>query len=142
MGTSTIRSTLSPYLAWIDSVFGDLAREAERNSVTAADVARDYLSDDRRRSRFQTVLQGVQHEVQRFWQLHGPQIDAQVLTLSGLNARFGGDLGPQSTDRLFERVGVYFDTLLIPDPLLRAVNLPDINKTKDYYVLKYGILQA
>jgi hypothetical protein len=81
--------------------------------------------------------------IENFWHENYLFVSQEILRSPGLKIRFGGDIGPQKSDAVFERVGLYFDTLIVPDPMLRVASLPDdVNKTKDYYLLKYGIEQV
>jgi len=75
-----------------------------------------------------------------FWKRNENTINTEIQSLPGLKARFGGDLGPQLKNHLFERIGLYFETVIVPDPLLRVFMMPSAaDKNREYYVLKYAI---
>jgi hypothetical protein len=131
---------ITPYFEWLTEHFGHLAREAIKNNVDASTIARDYLSNSTRRQHFRAELPQFYQSVRDFWQANGKAIHAGIRTLPGLKARFGGDIGPQTSDSIFQKVGLYFESIIVPDPLLRVARLPEgAVKTKDYYFLKYSI---
>lgn len=133
-------SIISPYFEWLTEEFGHLAHEAIKNNVDAGTIARDYLSNTARRQHFQEDLPRLCQAVEEFWQANRESINANIRTLPGLKARFGGDIGPQTSDSVFQRAGLYFESIIVPDPLLRVARLPDGTvKTRDYYFLKYSI---
>lgn len=133
-------SILATYFDWLREHFGHLADEATRYHVTAGDVARDYLGNPVRRQLFQEMLPGLCQRVEDFWRDNGVLVNAEVRRLPGLKARFGGDVGPQVSDAVFERAGLYFESILVQDALLNVARLPEeIAKIRDYYFLKYAI---
>lgn len=136
-------SLLAPYFEWLTDIFGHLAHEAIKNKISAGTIARDYLDNAIRREHFQEELPKFYNFVNEFWQLNSKTIDAEIRKLPGLKARFGGDIGPQISDAIFQRAGLYFESIVVPDPLLRIVRLPErLNKNEDYYFLKYSINQV
>jgi hypothetical protein len=139
-----MNKTIKPYLDWLDGMFGPLANEATRNNVSAGAVARDFLSDPGRQERFRSQwMPEVCERVINFWKENHKAVASELNASPGLKARFGGDLGPQPHSKPFERAGLYFDTVVIPDPLLRIATLPEeVNKNRDYYILRYAISQT
>jgi hypothetical protein len=136
--------TIKPYLDWLDDIFGHLANEAARNNVSAGEVARDYLSNPARQAWFRShLMPEVCERVISFWKENHKTVASELNATPGLKAQFGGDIGPQKENKSFERAGLYFDTVVVPDPMLRAVTTPEAGqKIKDYYVLKYAIAQS
>jgi excisionase family DNA binding protein len=138
-----MNKTIKPYLDWLDGTFGHLAKEATRNNVSASAVAHDFLSDPARQESFRSQhLPEVCERVIRFWKENHKTVASELKVAPGLKARFGGDIGPQPHNKPFERVGLYFDTMVVPDPLFRVATLPyEGNKNKDFYFLRYAISQ-
>jgi hypothetical protein len=129
------------YFDQLNNYFGNLAEQVKKHGVSAGQIASDYLSDSGRRQRFQSNLPEFCRFILDFWKKYNELINSEIVALPGFKVRFGGDIGPQVSDAVFERVGLYFETILVPDPLLRVARLPDvISKNKDYYFLKYSIL--
>jgi hypothetical protein len=141
MVKNRITQIIKPYFDWLDDLLGHLANEANQNNVSAGDIARDFLSIPRRCKIFnEEAMPALRDFVMDFWKINESIINTEIQSLPGLKARFGGDLGPQFKDHLFERIGLYFETVIVPDPLLRVFMMPNIaDKNRDYYVLKYAI---
>lgn len=134
---------ITPYFNTIESIFGPLADEARRHAVPADVVAKDFLSDIGRRQRFAGQVQVICDYIVKFWQNHDPLLRDYLWKIPGLKAGFAGEIGPQVSDRIFERCGLYFDTIVVPDPLLHVAMLSsDVTGRKDYYLIKYGIIQC
>lgn len=131
---------LTPYFEWLTDNFGHLAHEAIKNKIGAGTIARDYLNNSTRRQHFQENLPKFYDFVEEFWQINSKKIDTEIYKLPGLKAQFGGDIGPQVSDAIFQRAGLYFESIVVPDPLLKITRLPkEITKINDYYFLKYSI---
>lgn len=141
MAKNRITQIIKPYFDWLDDLLGHLANEANQNNVSAGDIARDFLSIPRRCKIFnEEAMPTLRGFVMDFWKINENIINTEIQSLPGLKARFGGDLGPQFKNHLFERIGLYFETVIVPDPLLRVFMMPTIaDKNRDYYVLKYAI---
>lgn len=134
---------LTPYFDWLTDTFGNFARQVKKNNITSGTIAQDYLSDEGRRSRFLEQLPSLFNQVENFWKQNRRIIDIEVAKLPGIKARFGGDIGPQLSDSIFEKAGLYFETILIPDPLIRVCRIPSAaTKNIDFYFLKYSINQV
>lgn len=141
MNDNPFAEIFQPYFRWLKDLLGNLAREASRHNVSPGAIAKDFLSLPRRRNSVLSNLDSYDAFIIDFWQTNHARVDALLSTQHGFKARFGGDIGPHWQDHLFERVGVYFDTVVVPDPMLRIARLPDVMQQKEYYFLKYGIEQ-
>lgn len=141
MIVNRITQIIKPYFDWLNELIGHLANEANQNKINAGDIAKDFLSNPTRREAFnEKNLPLIRYFVTEFWKANENAINSELRLLPGLKARFGGDLGPQYKDHLFERIGLYFETVIVPDPLLRVFMMPSpADKSRDYYVLKYAI---
>lgn len=131
---------LRPYFDWLAKEFGHLANEAVKNNVEPGLIARDFLSNEKRRHSFnQYMMPEIDIRVRDFWVENNSAVLEETRRLPGLKARFGGDIGPQPSQKLFERLGIYYDSVLVADPVLRALTTKGPLKTRDYYCLKYCI---
>jgi hypothetical protein len=141
MVVNRIAQLVKPYFDWLEDLFGHLATEANQNQVSAGDISRHYLGNSQRRKNFdEDAMPVIRQYVTDFWKKNENFINTEIKSLPGLKAHFGGDLGPQFHDHLFERIGLYFETVVVPDPLLRVFMIPSPgDKNRDYYVLKYAI---
>lgn len=144
MTQNKFKRIFSPYFDWLTEFFGHLAHEASKHNVSAGDIARDFLNNTSRRQRFHDhSMPTICATIDKFWSENSKIVNSELNKLTGFRARFGGDIGPQTEAAIFAKIGLYFDTIIVPDPLLRVATLPgDVIRTKDYYLLKYGITQV
>jgi hypothetical protein len=134
---------LRPYFDLISQDFEHFADEAVLNNVTPDEIARDFLRNSRLRASFNKyMMPELESKISGYWSQLNIAVLSELAKLPGLKARFGGDMGPQRTQRIFERLGIYYDSLVVPDPILRSLTMRGPHKWKDYYVLKYCIAQV
>ncbi|GEM_PF-3460739 len=132
----------SPYFDYLRQHFQVLANEVVKYNITAGDVAQDFLSSSQRRDSFLPIADEMRQFILQFWRTNNGPVLELIAQLKGLKARFGGDIGPQANDNIIQRAGLYFDTIIVPDPLYRITQLSlehDLNW--HYYILKYAINQ-
>jgi len=133
---------LSPYFEWLTEIFGNLADEVIKNNISPRDLVADYLSSRHRREVLIKDIPGFYKSIFDFWESNYVPIEKEIRQLASFKSRFGGDIGPQSSDAVFQRSGLYFDTLIVPDPLLRIAHFPEqFSKINEFYFLKYSIEQ-
>ena len=143
MKQNIFAETHKSYFDWLSDHFGNLAKEAKRHNVSAGDIAKDYLSNPKRRENLRSSLHLYFKRVEDHWKSVYEIVEDELYKLPGMKARFGGDIGPQATDSIFANAGLSFDTIIVPDPLLRITKLPqDIAKINEFYFLKYAIEQV
>jgi len=133
---------IKPYFDWLEFHFNNLAKQVIDNNISSGTIAKDFLSESSRRDKFKELLPEMFKKVNNFWKSEYKYIKNEINSLPGIKARFGGDIGPQVADSIFQSTGLYFDTIIVPDPLLRIANIPEsISKINEYYFLKYAIEQ-
>jgi len=139
-----IRTILSPYFEWFEEKFGQLAQEVTKNNVSPDYLAEDYLSNDKRKQKLITdTIPLIDDFVIGFWRNHGENIDKEIRKLPGLKALFGGDIGPGYSDTIFSNTGVYFDTIIVKDPMSMVITRsPQLTKKRELYYLTYAITQV
>jgi hypothetical protein len=136
------RKSLQIYFDILEHFFGHLAREAITNNVSGGAIARDYLGAPMRQDSFRSMMPEIIDAINSFWRHNDATILKSVSSLPGTKARMGGDIGPQYLEHVFEKVGIYFDTVIVPDPMLRIIRMsPEFETNRDYYLVKYAINQ-
>jgi hypothetical protein len=136
------KHALQIYFKILDKYFGYIAKEAILNKVSGGTIARDFLGMPLRRDHFRSLMQEVIAVINSFWEDYDAIILKSAMSLPGTKARMGGDIGPQYQEHLLERVGVYFETVIVPDPMLRIIRMsPEFEQNRDYYLIKYAINQ-
>lgn len=133
---------LESYFDILESFAGPAAEVARRDNVAPGDIARDFVADTAARRTFASdVVPRIREEITSFWRANGSAIQEMRGRLPGAKALFGGDIGPQIADGLFNRAGLYFDTIIVHDPLSRLLQMPLPAEEQSYYFLKYGVTQ-
>jgi hypothetical protein len=131
---------LRPYFDLLSTEFDHLANESVKHGIDADEVARQFLRDTKLREGFNKfIVSHISAKIIDFWNKNNRIVRSELTKLPGLKAKFGGDIGPQNRDQLFQRLGVYYDSIIVSDPLLRTVTTQYPQKWEDYYLIKYGI---
>lgn len=133
---------LKHYFEILESFAGPAAEVAKKSKASPGDVARDFVADaDARRAFAVDVVPTLRRSITAFWSANHGAVHEMRTRLSGARALFGGDIGPQLADGLFSRAGLYFDTIIVHDPIIRLLRTPFRPEELPYYVLKYGVTQ-
>jgi len=129
------------YFDFLEKYFLPLYREAEKNGITSEQLARDVKKSTRLFDSLVKITPTIVKFIEDFWERNHERVFKTYTSLPGLKTRFGGDIGPQDFEKIIEKVGLYFDTIIVPDPILRVATLPATEETKSFYLLKYAINQ-
>lgn len=133
---------LKPYFEILESFAGPAAEVAGKNNASPGEVARDFVADaDARRNFALDVVPRIRNAITTFWSANEGAVHEMRTRLPGARALFGGDIGPQLADGLFSRAGLYFDTIIVHDPIIRLLQMPFRAEELPYYLLKYGATQ-
>lgn len=137
----TPQELVAPYLMLLNHSFGEVADFVEASPHSSDSAADAILANDRLAEDFTNrVVPRIFEASHAFWLAHEDMMLAAVRRLPGMKATFGGDVGPQRYFRQLERGGLYFDTVLVQDPLLRAMRIPELAaKTRVKMAIKYAL---
>ena len=142
MSKNPLLAIYEPYFEDLNKIFGNLVKEARKHKTSATDIAHDYLSNDTRRQHFIDELPNLSRSVIRFWKINRNEVREEINKIPGSLARFGGDIGPHFDEHIFQKAGVYFDSIIVADPLLKISEMhlnSLLTKRQEYYFLKYAI---
>jgi len=109
----------SAYFKFVDLYFSDLFQEMKRRGATPYDAAARVASTDSIVDAWATDRVEFADALKSFWGAYGDVVHAHVSTSKALKASFGGDLFPSYSRNIASSVGLYVDTIVVPDPLLR-----------------------
>lgn len=142
MSTQIPQSLIAPYLKSLEQKFDRIAKAVEDvriSSDAAADIA--LAEPSLRRQFLDEIAPHLLEEVILFWRDNEVRMLEAVRSLPGLKATFGGDIGPQRAFRQLERAGLYFDTVVVQDPLLRVARMPGplLANEKARLLIKYSL---
>ncbi|SEC40237.1 hypothetical protein [Paenibacillus sp. GP183] len=62
----------------------------------------------------------LEQGLREFWDYYAPVVNAHIRHLKGIKSVYGGDIFPSYTQNIAHNVGLYVDTIILPDPLLRT----------------------
>ncbi len=130
-----LREIQAEYFDLLEHFFGKPFSEMRRNNVTPAQVAEQMASQERIVQAFQSELEEFTSWMNDFWEHFGPIVDLHVSELKCLKAVFGGDVFPSYKGNIACSVGLYMDTLVFPDPLMRILNLARVTDPRESFRL-------
>lgn len=142
MNKNPFLAIYKPYFDDLNKIFGNLAKEAVKHKTSATDIAHDYLSNDTRRQHFKDEFPNLSKSVIGFWKKNRREVRNEINKIPGSLARFGGDIGPHFDEHIFQKAGVYFDSIIVADPLLKISEMYSdsiLTKRQEFYFLKYAI---
>lgn len=79
--------------------------------------------------------------ITKFWQTLGPSVEVHLQDLNGLKSIYGGDIFPSYNQGIISRTGLYVDTIVLPDPVLRGLSFYGtmIPEKAVYYLIKHCV---
>jgi hypothetical protein len=118
-----LRDVQSRYFDILDGSFGGIFEEAKRKGATPQNVADAISSNESMLSAFNASVSDFAAGLTEFWEVHGPVVEAHLTDLKSLKSVFGGDVFPSYTSNIACSVGLYMDTVVLPDPLTRLLTM-------------------
>lgn len=137
-----LQKIYSAYFAILEKYYFQFYNEAKNNKISSEAIAYDVKTNHKNLfEKLVKVTPIISESIANYWGHNYKKIYDIYSSLSGVKTRFGGDIGPQKSSKIIEKVGIYFDTIIIPDPMQRIIHFPTSYETKTYYLLKYAINQ-
>jgi len=87
--------------------------------LNPAQVARQMASNAKIVQAFTSEQEGFAQGIREFWSANAETVNARVAEMKGLKSFFGGDIFPSYQRNIATSVGLYVDTVVLPDPLLK-----------------------
>lgn len=125
----------------LDQFFANPFSEMKRHGVTPHEIAVHMASTKSVIEAFASELEEFAAVLAEFWEYYGPVVHAHVEDLDCLKSVFGGDIFPSYTHNIACSVGLYVDTIVLPDPLVRAASFRGHMSPERilYYVVKHAL---
>ena len=120
MEKPTLHEVQVEYFEILTNSFGDLFEEMNKLKASPQEMAEVIASQEDFVASLQTELQEFTANLIEFWALRAPSIEEDLRDLTSLKSVFGGDVFPSYISNVACSVGLYVDTLILPDPLVRA----------------------
>lgn len=118
---TSLREVQSAYFEMLDSFFGEAFYEMRQRGLNAHDMASVLSRDQKTVKAFQDDYGAFTTGVHDFWHHFGPALQAHIDDLTSLKSVFSGDISPSYMSNIACSVGLYMDTVVLPDPLLRLI---------------------
>lgn len=130
------------YFSILEQNFGHFFQEMKKHNVTPHDIALDISSDSSIMKDLVKTLPSFLDLIQEFWKSAGDVAQIHVEDMhSSLKGVFGGALFPAHNENLASKCGIYTDTIILPDPFMRSLDLFERWKPNDkaYYLIKHSL---
>ena len=125
----------SQYFAILEPVFGKPFAEMKRHGLNPQILAEDMASREKFVNAFTSDLEGLAQGLTEFWDYYGPVVQAHLQELQSLKVVFGGDVFPSYTANIACSVGLYADTVILPDPLHKLITFAGVMAPKELFRL-------
>lgn len=135
-----LRESQEQYFQILEQFFGNAFAEMKKHKLTPPDLAKDMASRPKIVEAFAAEAKEFAAGIKEFWEFYGPVVEAHLQDMRSLKSVFGGDIFPSYTENIASSVGLYVDTLVLPDPLLRTTNFSGYLKPKQ--VLAFTVKHA
>jgi hypothetical protein len=123
-----LKESQAKYFEILDRFFGKPFVEMKKYNLTPPDVAEHMASQPRIVDAFAGDADEFVEGIREFWEYYGPIVEMHLQDMRALKSVFGGDVFPSYRENIASSVGLYIDTLILPDPLLRMADFVHIMK--------------
>ena len=131
------------YFEILETFFGTPYREMKKYKVTPHEVASSVASKESIVKAFTVDGENFEKGILEFWKTFGPVVEIHVQDLAGLKTIYGGDIFPSYDNNILSKTGLYVDTTVLPDPMLRvAPFFRDMKPERAVYYLTKHALSA
>ena len=130
------------YFDLLELFFGRPFSEMKRHNVSPHAIATGMASTESLVSAWANEAEQFASRITEFWTSFGPVVYAHLQDMRCLKAVYGGDFFPSYTANIACSVGLYVDTIVLPDPLLRAAPalFPFMKPERSlYYIAKHAL---
>lgn len=141
-GLFSLSEIQNTYFTFLENNFGHFYQEMKKHDVTPHDIAMHLSRDNSTIEELVKSLPNFLDTIKEFWEGAGDIAHIHVEDMhSSLKGVFGGDLFPAHSENLASKCGIYTDTIILPDPFMRSLDLfvrwePE---NKAYYFIKHAL---
>lgn len=130
------------YFTFIERGFGQFYKEMKRSGLTPHDLGIALSRSPEVIGDITKWLAEFLDTVKEFWDHTSDAAHAHIEDMhSNLKGVFGGDLFPAHNENIASKCGIYTDTIILPDPFMRSLELFDRwePENKAYYFVKHAL---
>jgi hypothetical protein len=126
-----LRDVQAAYFDILDQFFGEPFSEMKAHGLTPAQVAEHLASQDAIVGAFEAELEEFASGMHEFWEYYAPVVELHLRRLRCLKSVFGGDVFPSYSANIACSVGLYMDTIILPDPLMRILGMAKVTAPRE-----------
>ncbi len=137
----SLREIQELYFSILHRFFDHPYQEMLKHSLTPQQVAHDMSTRKSLVAAWEKERSEFAQGIREFWAMYGADVAAALIEISGVKAVFGGDFFLPYSSSAVGSLGLYADTIVFPDPLVKAgSNLRMAHPDKQVYLLaKHGL---
>ena len=139
----SLRDVQARYVEALDGCFSDFFSLMNEQGLTPHQFARYMANTPSLVAVIERDAPVLQKQLRDFWARAGLVTMAHLRQMSTLKAVYGGNAFPHPASDLISNVGLYADTLILPDPLLTCTALQNVTRAPEMvYILAKNALTA
>jgi len=130
------------YFTFIEQNFGPFYKTMLERRLTPHDVGMALSRKPESINEITENLAEFLATIKEFWDQTAEAAHAHIEDMhSNLKGVFGGDLFPAHNENIASKCGIYTDTIILPDPFMRSLDLFDRWKPEEkaYYLVKHAL---
>lgn len=133
--------TQQAYFQVLDTVFGNAFEQMKKGGYNPHQFATLLSKNEETVRSFVENRRAFKEGLNDLWQYYLPVIQAHLRRLKGVVSVFGGDIFPSYTGNIAKSAGLYVDTILVPDPMLRTTTFFDQMPPEQafYYLARHAL---
>lgn len=140
-GAASLQDISSNYFDFLESQFGNLQTSAKNIGLDIHEASVAISQNDENVKELTTALPEILDRLDQFWGSASEVSEAHIQDIQGTKAIFGGDLFPSQENSIASSVGLYVDTIVLPDPIHRSKLIFETvsDQHKAYYLVKHAL---
>jgi hypothetical protein len=121
----------SEYIRLLESYLDPLGKEAIKDHISAGNrySTVPYLSDV-----LLAYYESLPDDIADFWKANAKELREAITEQNSLKLCYSGDLSPSNASNLVSKLGLYVDTVLIPDPVFNITHQLNQVTTRQFYL--------
>jgi hypothetical protein len=127
---SKIADIQRDYIGLLESYLDPLGKDALSDHIKSGNryASLPYISDV-----LLAYYESLPQDIADFWKSHARELKQEIASQETLKLCYSGDLSPSNASALVNKLGLYVDTMLIPDPVFNITQqLNEISQRKFY----------
>jgi len=128
---SKIASIQKDYIELLESYLAPLGKDALIDHVDSGErySSLPYISDI-----LLAYYESLPRDIIDFWKQHSKDLQAEIANQDNLKVCYSGNVSPTDASNLVNKLGLYVDTMLIPDPIFNVTQQLNEVSQRHYYL--------